>query len=110
MIASPTKPALRVGDLHAYYGESHILRDVSLEIAPGETVALLGRNGAGKTTLLKSIVGWVRPRSGSVEVNGVDVAGREMMQIARLGVLLVPGMVARPNLRKIPALARALEK
>ena len=90
MIASPAAPALRVSGLHSYYGESHILRDVSLEIASGETVALLGRNGAGKTTLLKSIVGWVRPRMGSVEVNGVDVAGREMMQIARMGVLLVP--------------------
>ena len=90
MIASPATAALRVEALHSYYGESHILRDVALEIAPGETVALLGRNGAGKTTLLKSIVGWVRPRAGRVEVDGVDVAGREMMQIARMGVLLVP--------------------
>ncbi len=90
MIASPVQPMLRLRNLNVYYGESHILRDVALEIAPGETVALLGRNGAGKTTTLKSIVGWVRPRSGSVELGGVDVAGNTMMRNARLGIALVP--------------------
>ncbi len=89
-VAATAPPMLRVRGLNTYYGESHILRDLSLEIAHGETVALLGRNGVGKTTTLKSIVGWLRPASGSVELEGVGIAGREMMEIARLGVALVP--------------------
>jgi branched-chain amino acid transport system ATP-binding protein len=81
---------LTVENLNAYYGDSHILRDLSLRVGAGETVALLGRNGAGKTTTLKSIVGWLTPRSGSVVFDGRDLAGMEMMEIARLGVSLVP--------------------
>jgi branched-chain amino acid transport system ATP-binding protein len=84
------QPLLRVEGLNAYYGDSHILRDLSLEVRAGETVALLGRNGVGKTTTLKSIVGWLPPRSGSVRLDGVELAGKEMMAIARLGVQLVP--------------------
>ena len=83
-------PLLAVDKLNAYYGESHILRDLSLRIGAGETVALLGRNGVGKTTTLKSIVGWLTPRSGSVQFDGTELAGMEMMAIARLGVSLVP--------------------
>ncbi|HEY2553709.1 MAG TPA: ATP-binding cassette domain-containing protein, partial [Candidatus Cybelea sp.] len=83
-------PLLVVENLNAYYGESHILRDLSLRIGAGETVALLGRNGVGKTTTLKSIVGWLMPRSGSVLFDGNELAGLEMMQIARMGVSLVP--------------------
>jgi branched-chain amino acid transport system ATP-binding protein len=81
---------LRVEDLNTYYGDSHILKGMSLTIRQGETVALLGRNGVGKTTTLKSIVGWVPPRSGKVTFAGRDVAGLEMMRIARLGISLVP--------------------
>jgi branched-chain amino acid transport system ATP-binding protein len=81
---------LRVEKLNSYYGESHILRDLSFDIRKGETVALLGRNGVGKTTTLKSIVGWVRPRSGSVTFEGKELAGNDMMTNARLGVSLVP--------------------
>jgi branched-chain amino acid transport system ATP-binding protein len=87
---SDAKVLLEVDKLNSYYGESHILRDLSLRIHEGETVALLGRNGVGKTTTLKSIVGWVKPRSGSVKFNGTELAGRDMMSNARLGVSLVP--------------------
>jgi branched-chain amino acid transport system ATP-binding protein len=90
VIAGAQQTRLRVTDLHAYYGESHVLRGVSLTIGAGETVALLGRNGVGKTTTLKSIVGWLPPRSGSVVLDGTDVAGKDMMTIARAGISLVP--------------------
>jgi branched-chain amino acid transport system ATP-binding protein len=88
--AVATSPLLRVDKINTYYGDSHILKDLSLEIRSGETVALLGRNGAGKTTTLKSIVGWVPPRDGKIVFDGSDVAGREMMANARLGISLVP--------------------
>jgi branched-chain amino acid transport system ATP-binding protein len=85
-----SEPLLAVDRLESYYGESHILKSVSLTVAAGETVALLGRNGAGKTTTLKSIVGWVQPRSGSVKFAGEELAGSDMMTIARKGIALVP--------------------
>ena len=81
---------LSVETINAFYGDSHILKDLSIQIAPAETVALLGRNGVGKTTTLKSICGWVPPRSGSVLFDGVQIAGMGMMEIARMGVSLVP--------------------
>jgi branched-chain amino acid transport system ATP-binding protein len=87
-VAAP--PLLAIDSLETYYGESHILRSVSLSVGEGETVALLGRNGAGKTTTLKSIVGWVPPRSGSVKLAGEEIAGRSMMANARAGISLVP--------------------
>jgi len=82
--------ALAVRDLHAYYGESHVLQGVSLDVGEAECVALLGRNGAGKTTTISAIVGLVRPRSGSVRLHGVAVAGRAPHQIAAAGASLVP--------------------
>jgi branched-chain amino acid transport system ATP-binding protein len=82
--------ALVVRDLHAYYGESHVLQGVSLEVPEGGSVSLLGRNGAGKTTTIAAIVGLVRPRGGSVAVRGTDVAGKPPHEIARAGVGLVP--------------------
>jgi len=85
-----TEELLAVNGLNTYYGDSHILKDLNLTIRRGETVALLGRNGVGKTTTLKSIVGWVPPRSGSIQFMGQELVGREMMQIARAGVSLVP--------------------
>ena len=84
------EPLLALDAVESYYGESHILKSVSLTVGAGETVALLGRNGAGKTTTLKSIVGWVQPRSGSVKLAGEELAGSDMMTIARKGVALVP--------------------
>jgi len=85
-----TDGLLALEAVESYYGESHILKSVSLTVGTGETVALLGRNGAGKTTTLKSIVGWVTPRSGSVKLAGEELAGRDMMSIARKGIALVP--------------------
>ena len=89
--APPAQEALlRVDGIDTYYGDSHILKGLSLEVRRGETVALLGRNGVGKTTALKSIVGWVPPRRGSIVFDGTVITGRSMMETARLGVALVP--------------------
>jgi branched-chain amino acid transport system ATP-binding protein len=87
---SSAQPLLRVEAIDTYYGDSHILKGLSIEIRRGETVALLGRNGVGKTTTLKSIVGWVPPRAGRIFFDGTDVTGQEMMQNARRGISLVP--------------------
>jgi len=83
-------PALAVHGLHAYYGESHVLQGIDLEVAPGEAVSLVGRNGAGKTTTIAAIAGFLRPRSGSVHVNGTDLTAAPAHQVARAGVALVP--------------------
>ena len=80
---------LEVSSLNSYYGDSHILFDISLRIEKNEVVALLGRNGAGKSTTLKSLMGVVRPKSGSVRLDGVELAGRKAHDIARAGVQLV---------------------
>jgi len=81
---------LAVRDLHAYYGESHVLQGVSLDVADGESVALLGRNGAGKTTTINAIVGFVRPRGGTVRVGDRDVTAKAPHRVAAAGVALVP--------------------
>jgi branched-chain amino acid transport system ATP-binding protein len=80
---------LEVSGLNSYYGDSHILFDVSLRVDKNEVVALLGRNGAGKSTTLKSLMGVVKPRAGSVKLDGVELAGRKAHDIARAGVQLV---------------------
>ena len=80
---------LEVDGLNSYYGDSHILFDVSLRVEKNEVVALLGRNGAGKSTTLKSLMGVVTPRSGSVKLDGIEVAGRRSHAIARAGMQLV---------------------
>jgi branched-chain amino acid transport system ATP-binding protein len=81
---------LVVEHLSASHGASVVVRDVSLRIAPGEAVALLGRNGAGKTTTLMAIAGGLRPLSGSVAIDGRPVAGLPSFRIARHGLSLVP--------------------
>jgi branched-chain amino acid transport system ATP-binding protein len=81
---------LSVRDLHAWYGESHILHGVDLEVEAGEVVTLLGRNGAGKTTTLKSIMGMVPRRSGSIRFQGAELIERPSNAIARLGLALCP--------------------
>jgi branched-chain amino acid transport system ATP-binding protein len=81
---------LDVRDLHTFYGTSHILFGVSLEVREGETVCLLGRNGAGKSTTLRSIMGLTPPASGSVTYNGVELIGKPPYTIARLGIGFVP--------------------
>ncbi|HYX63691.1 MAG TPA: ABC transporter ATP-binding protein [Burkholderiales bacterium] len=80
---------LEVEKLNSYYGDSHILFDVSLRVERHEVVALLGRNGAGKSTTLKSLMGVVTPRAGSVRLDGADIAGRKSHAIARAGMQLV---------------------
>jgi len=80
---------LEVDGLNSFYGDSHILFDVSLRVEKNEVVALLGRNGAGKSTTLKSLMGVVRPRSGSVRLDGVDYAGQPSHTLARHGMQLV---------------------
>ena len=80
---------LEVNGLHAYYGDSHILFDVSLRVEQNEVVGLLGRNGAGKSTTLKSLMGVVTPRAGSVKFDGVEIAGRKSHAIAVAGMQLV---------------------
>jgi branched-chain amino acid transport system ATP-binding protein len=81
---------LEVKGLNAYYDDSHILFDVSLEVAKNEVVALLGRNGAGKSTTLKSLMGVVRPQSGSIVFDGVEIVGLKSHAIAQAGMQLVP--------------------
>ena len=80
---------LQVDRLNSYYGDSHILFDVGLRVERSEVVALLGRNGAGKSTTLKSLMGVVTPRSGTVTLDGVELAGRKSHAIARAGMQLV---------------------
>ncbi|WOH81524.1 ABC transporter ATP-binding protein [Bradyrhizobium sp. BEA-2-5] len=80
---------LEVNGLNSYYGDSHILFDVSLRVERNEVVALLGRNGAGKTTTLKSLMGVVTPRRGSVMFDGVEISGRKSHKIAQAGMQLV---------------------
>jgi branched-chain amino acid transport system ATP-binding protein len=82
--------ALRLERLNAYYGESHVLHDVSFALPDGQLLALLGRNGAGKSTCISAIVGLVPPRGGRVCVFGKDVAGLPPEAIAHAGVGLVP--------------------
>ena len=81
---------LNVDSIHSYYDKSHVLEGVSLKVEAGVLVTLLGRNGAGKTTTLRSILGIVRPRQGQISFNGQQLVGREIFDIARLGIALVP--------------------
>ncbi|HEY1727109.1 MAG TPA: ABC transporter ATP-binding protein [Candidatus Baltobacteraceae bacterium] len=81
---------LEVKSLNSYYGDSHILFDVGLRVEAHEVVALLGRNGAGKSTTLKSLIGLVRPHSGSIVFDGEEIAGKPAHAIAQAGMQLVP--------------------
>src|SRR6266478_3749421 len=81
---------LEVRDLHAWYGESHVLHGVDFEVRRGEVVTLLGRNGAGKTTTLKSIMGMVPRRSGSIRYEASELTALPSNQIARLGIAICP--------------------
>ena len=81
---------LEVRDLHAFYGESHILHGVAFDVGAGEVVTLLGRNGAGKTTTLKTILGMVGQRTGFVRYEGRDILGLPSHRIARLGLAYCP--------------------
>jgi len=109
------KQLLAVDKVNTFYGKSHILNDVSLDVREGEIVALLGRNGAGKSTLLKSLAGLVPPASGRVDFADQAIAGMPAHEIARLGVGYVPqgrglfaGMSVADNLA-LGRLARATD-
>ncbi len=85
-----TAPLIAVSGLNTYYDDSHILRDLSFTLNPGETLGLMGRNGMGKTTLIRSIMGLVRPRSGTIAVAGRDVTREPSFRIAQQGLAYVP--------------------
>jgi branched-chain amino acid transport system ATP-binding protein len=84
------EPLLRVEGIHTYYGKSHILHGVSLEVGRAEVVGLLGRNGVGKSTTLKAIAGLVQPSQGEVLFDGQSIAQRPAYRVARLGIGYVP--------------------
>jgi len=97
---------LHVEKINTYYGLSHILFDVSLDISEGEMVCLLGRNGVGKSTTLKSIIGLVPPRSGKIELDGRRIIGVPTHRIAYLGIgyvpenrIIFPDLTVRENLQ-----------
>jgi branched-chain amino acid transport system ATP-binding protein len=82
--------ALIMNDIDAFYGDSHVLHGVSLSLKPGRLLGLLGRNGAGKTTCMNTIMGFLKPRRGSISLYGEQVSGLAPDTIARKGICLVP--------------------
>jgi branched-chain amino acid transport system ATP-binding protein len=109
---APRDELLRVTDLHAFYGESHILHGIDLNVGTREVVTLLGRNGSGRTTTLKAILGLVSRRTGSVMVNGRETIGMQPHRIARLGSIgycpeergIFASLTAEENLTLLPRL------
>jgi branched-chain amino acid transport system ATP-binding protein len=106
-------PILDVKDLHAWYGESHVLHGVSFDVQEGEVVTLLGRNGAGRTSTLRAIMGLTGSRKGSVRVRGNEAIDMATHRIARLGIGYCPeeraifsSLSAEENLMLPPALAQ----
>src|SRR5271169_2263451 len=89
-IADSAEPLVQVEDVHTYYGKSHILNGVSLQVGPGEVVGLLGRNGVGKSTTLKTIMGLVQPSQGRVLLSGAAINGLPAHKLARRGIGYVP--------------------
>jgi branched-chain amino acid transport system ATP-binding protein len=81
---------LRLSDVHTYYGKSHILHGVSVEVGAGEVVGLLGRNGVGKSTTLKSVMGLVQPSQGHITFEDRDITGMAPHRMAHLGIAYVP--------------------
>ncbi|MFT3816604.1 MAG: ABC transporter ATP-binding protein [Rubrivivax sp.] len=111
-MAEPAE-CLSVRDLHAYYGESHVLHGVNFDVKRGEVVALLGRNGSGRTTTLRAMMGLTSRRSGSVRIAGTETIALPPHRIARLGVGYCPeergifaGLSCRENLRLPPPVGR----
>ena len=94
--------------IHAWYGSSHILHGVDMQIARGQTVGLLGRNGMGKSTLIRTLLGHVAQRSGEIHFFGVDASRSKPHEVARLGVAYVPeGRGVFPNLSVLENLQMA---
>jgi branched-chain amino acid transport system ATP-binding protein len=107
-------PALEIKDLHAWYGESHVLHGVDMVVQPGEVVTLLGRNGAGRTTTMRAILGLTGARKGSIKVHGVETIGMATHRIAHHGIGYCPeergifaSLSAEENLMLPPALKGA---
>jgi branched-chain amino acid transport system ATP-binding protein len=112
--APASAPVLRIRDLNAFYGESHVLHGVDLDVAEGEVVTLLGRNGSGRTSTLRSILGLVGRRTGSIEVRGRETVAMAPHRIARLGVGYCPeergifaSLTAEENLLLLPKVGDA---
>ncbi len=84
------KTLLEIRDLHAWYGESHVLHGVQLDVRQGEVVTLLGRNGAGRTSTLRAIMGLTGKRTGSIRINGAETIGMPTYRIAHLGLGYCP--------------------
>ena len=82
--------ALSLANVHAFYGDSHILHGVSFSLQPGGVLALLGRNGAGKTTCISAIIGFLKPRDGEIRLFGESIEGLSPERISHLGIGLVP--------------------
>jgi len=104
-------PALEIKDLHAWYGESHVLHGVDMVVQPGEVVTLLGRNGAGRTTTMRAILGLTGARKGSIKVHGTETIGMATHRIAHHGIGYCPeergifaSLSAEENLLLPPAL------
>jgi branched-chain amino acid transport system ATP-binding protein len=100
-----TRPMLELAGINAGYGRAQVLFDLDLQVRPGEVVALLGRNGAGKSTTMKVAMGLLRPTSGEIRFNEVNITGKDPFQAARLGLGYVPenrriftGLTVRENL------------
>ena len=90
---------LKVEEIHTYYGDSHILQGISLEVGQAEVIGILGRNGRGKTTLFRSVLGITPPRRGRVSYLDVEITNKKAYEIARLGIGLVPqGRLIFPSL------------
>ncbi len=87
---TPGQPLLRVEDVHAHYGKSHVLHGVSFEVGANEVVSLIGRNGSGRSTTLKAIMGLLPPTSGRVMLDGNSLAGMRPFEICRAGIAYVP--------------------
>lgn len=111
MAPETDEAALRLEGVNALYGESHVLRDVSLRLGKGRVLALLGRNGAGKTTCMNTVIGFLRARSGDIRLFGRSIAGLAPEAISRRGVGLVPqGRRVFPNLTVFENLCVAARK
>lgn len=106
-----TSPAIEVNDLHAWYGESHILQGTGLHVMPGEVVSLLGRNGSGRTTTLRAIMAMTDRREGSIRIHGRETIAMQTFEVARLGIGYCPeergifaGLSCEENLMLPPSL------
>ncbi|MFY2071419.1 ABC transporter ATP-binding protein [Achromobacter xylosoxidans] len=106
---TPARSMLEIRDLHAWYGESHILHGIDLDVKAGECITLLGRNGAGRSSTLKSVLGLVGRRSGSIKVQGQETIGLPPHKIARQGIGYCPeergiyaSLTAEENLMLLP--------